>query len=136
MKKTVKVSDIRKISKMFNLSEDEQYWLNDVSNDINEERGKSKYCTQLSFILSPYCHIENKDRYHAICSLIIYFGLKVQEEIGTLFNETIQELSNILNADPQWITRYIKGMSYSNPRWDKRVYVADQCGLNVLELTK
>lgn len=35
MKKTVKTADIKKMVKMFNLSEDEQWWLNDIADDIN-----------------------------------------------------------------------------------------------------
>lgn len=135
MKKTVKVSDIRRMVKMFSLSEDEQFWLNDICGDINEERGKSRYSARLSFLMSPSWSLDS-DRYNAIASILLYFGLKVQETVGQFFNETCEELGNVLNADPTWIARIFRGMSYSNHRWDRKVYVADRCGLNVLELSK
>lgn len=118
--------------KMFNLSEDEQWWLNDIADGINAERGESKYGTHLSFLMSPHCDTLNADRYNALCSILVYFGLKVQETVGTFFQETIDELSDILNADPQWLKRIFRGMSFSNKRWDSKVYLADRCGLNVL----
>lgn len=135
MKKTVKVSDIRRMVKMFNLSEDEQFWLSDICYDINAEQDKSRYSTRLSFLMSPEWSLDS-DRYNAIASILMYFGLKVQETIGQFFNETCNELGNVLNADPRWIARIFRGMSYSNSRWDSKVYVADRCGLNVLELSK
>lgn len=136
MKKTVKVSDIRKMIKMFGLSEEEQYWLNDIADDINDERKMPSYNTQLSFIMSPNCCTLNTERYHALASILLYFGLRVQKEVGPRFNETCEELGKVLNATPKWIARIFRGMSFSNPRWDKKVYCADRCGLNTLELTK
>ncbi len=136
MKKTVKTNDIKRMVKMFNLSEDEQYWLDDISDDINQERSMNRWETHLTFLMSPSCCTLDSPRYNAIASLLVYFGLEVQKEIGQFFNETCQELGNILNAEPRWIARIFRGMSYSNPRWDKKVYVADRCGLNVLEIKK
>lgn len=136
MKKTVKVSDIRKMVKMFNLTEDEEYWLNDIADDINEERSKFQYETHLTFLMSPNCSTLTPERYAAIASLLIYFGQKVQEEVGHRFQETCIKLGYLLNASSQWIARIFRGMSYNNPRWDKKVYVAETFGLNILEIYK
>ncbi len=136
MKKTVKASDIRKMVKMFDLSEEEQFYLNDIADDINDERKMASYNTQLTFMMSPNCCTLTKDRYNAIAAILLYFGLQVQKEVGPRFNETCDSLGQILNAAPRWIARIFRGMSYANPRWDKKVYVADRCGLNTLELTK
>lgn len=134
MRKLVKVRDIRNIVKMFNLSEDEEYWLKDITDNINEERNMSRYTTHLTFLMSPACQTLTPERYAAIASMLIYFGIKAQKQVGHLFSETCGTLGIELNADPQWIARIFRGMSYNNPRWNKRVYVADRCGLNVLEL--
>lgn len=135
MKKIVKANDIRRMIKMFNLTEDEKFQLTDLSDDINSQKNDSMYTTRLSFIMSPYCHIENKDRDVAVSSLLVYFGLKVQKEIGPVFKETCEELGTMLNANPQWFERWFRGMSFNNQRWSKRVYLADRCGLNTLELS-
>lgn len=133
MKKTVKAYDIKRMVKMFNLSEDEEYVLNNIADDINEERRKSKYDTYLTFLMSPDCQTLNTERYVAVASLLLYFGMKTQEEVGHHFLETCTMLGLVLNADPQWIARIFRGMSY-NKRFSKNVYVATNFGLNVLEL--
>lgn len=136
MKKIVKANDVRKMVKMFNLSEDEQYWLNDIADDVNAQKSESRYGTRLSFLMSPECCTLDADKYNAICSLLMYFGLKVQETVGQFFQETVDALALTLNANEQWIKRIFRGMSFANKRWDSKVYLAEQCGLNVLELTK
>lgn len=137
MKKTIKKADINKMIKAYNLNEDEQFYLNDLAMEIDEAKKKeSKYDSYLSFIMSPYCFHDTAERSTAICAILHYFGLKVQEEIGTFFNETVEALGNLLSCNPEWIKRFFRGMSFNNPRWQGKVYVADRCGLNVLELTK
>lgn len=136
MKKTVKDIDIRKMVKTYNLSDDEKFQLEEIVYDINHERHLNKYGTQLSFLLSPMCSFLTVDKYNAVAALLMYYGLKIQEEVGYFFDETSEALGNLLNCNPDWIKRIFRGMSFGNPRWQRKMYLADRCGLNTLELYK
>ena len=133
MKKLVKAQDIKAIIRKYNLSEDEAYELDNICFDINAEKDMEMYSTSLSFYLSPYYTFkENKERYNAIAALLHYFGTKIQKDVGPFFNETCQTLAMALNTAPRLIER----MFYDNRRWGNKMYLADRCGLNTLELYK
>ncbi len=136
MKKLVKSQDIKTIIKRYNLSEDEAYELDNICFDINAEKDMALYSTSLSFYLSPYYTFkETQERYDAIAALLHYFGTKIQKEVGPFFNETCQLLAVALNTAPRWIERMFRGMFYTR-RWSDKMYLADRCGLNTLELYK
>lgn len=137
MKKLVKSQDIKTIIKRYNLSEDEAYELDNICFDINAEKDMALYSTSLSFYLSPYYTFkEHQERYDAIAALLHYFGTKIQKEVGPFFNETCQLLAVALNTAPRWIERMFRGMFYTSRRWSNKMYLADRCGLNTLELYK
>lgn len=137
MKKLVKDQDIKAIIKKYNLSEDEAYELNSICFDINTEIDMALYSTSLSFYLSPYyTFTKHQEKYDAIAALLHYFGTKIQKKVGPFFNETCQTLAETLNTAPRWIERMFRGMSYNNRRWSHKMYLADRCGLNTLELYK
>lgn len=137
MKKLVKDQDIKAIIKKYNLSEDEAYELNSICFDINTEIDMALYSTSLSFYLSPYYTFkEHQEKYDAIAALLHYFGTKIQKKVGPFFKETSQTLAMALNTAPRLIERMLRGMSYNNRRWSHKMYLADRCGLNTLELYK
>lgn len=135
MKKTIKTDDFKKIVKMFNLSEAEQIKLETLTREINMERKEYSFDTMFNFRMSPAYFEMDTSEYHAIASILMYFGLKVQKEVGPYFDETCTQLGVILNATAQWIARMFRGMS-SNLRWKDKMYLADRFGLNSLELRK
>ena len=134
MKKIVKQKDINSIIKKYNLSECEIDELEIVCREINNEKDEYIFDTSLSFYLSPNYPFANKDKYNAVAALLHYFGVKAQKETGMFFDETCTYLSLQLNAVSCWIKRMFRGMSYNDKRWTPKMYLADKCGLNTLEL--
>jgi hypothetical protein len=74
--KSVYAKDIKAITKMFNLSEDENWFLKNLSDSINSE--KSEICMDIQEILLYGTSIDEKA--NAVKALLVYFGAKVQKE--------------------------------------------------------
>lgn len=74
--KSVYAKDIKAITKMFNLSEDENWFLNNLSDSINSE--KSEICMDIQEVLLYGTSIDEKA--NAVKALLVYFGAKAQKE--------------------------------------------------------
>lgn len=129
MKKVIKVQDIRNMVKKFNLNEDEQFELEDMASDINSEKGDIAVDVHATF----YFDTRNKAREAAAFALIIYFGKKAQEEIGTYLNETTWEIGRLLKVGSYQLRRWFFSAHFY-PRFAKYVNISDTFGLNYLEI--
>lgn len=129
MRKVIKVQDIRNMVKIFNLSEDEKWELEDMANDINSEKEMFAKNVHADLLYGT----KNENREAAIFSMLIYFGKKVQEVIGMKLSETTWELEKILKVG-SWQCRQWFFSVHFYPRFKKYVEISDTFGLNYLEI--
>lgn len=130
--KTIYAKDIKAMVKKFNLNEDEEWYLRELANAINKEKGE--YCEYIQFDIFYGSTIYEKEK--AIEALLVYFGAKVQKENGLMFKfrETTWEISRILKCDSITIGQWLKGVSMVKDRFGKFVECSDTFGLNYLEI--
>lgn len=129
MKKVIKAQDIRNMVKMFNLDEYEQNELEDMAECINKEKGSIAYEVQSTMLYGSRI----KERVNALNSLLLYFGKKVQKEIGWKLRETTWELENLLKIGSYQIRQWFNSMKL-DLRFKKYLEVSDTFGLNYLEI--
>lgn len=134
--KRIKAKETNKMIRVYKLDDNYSDALKSVVEEINDSiKNKELQCESwLTWRMSPECVTNSKEKETAIEVLLHYYGLQFQSEHGCNFDKISFELSRFLNCSFTWIQRYFRGMSYFNPRWKDRVYVADRCGLNCLEL--
>lgn len=129
MKKAIKVQDIRNITKIFNLNEDEKWELENIAEDINAEKGW--LCKWVQSDL--YYGTKIEERRTAINAMLLYFGKKIQERIGWKLEETSRELGSLLKLGEYQIQRRWFGIKL-NLRFKDHLEVSDTFGLNYLEI--
>lgn len=129
MRKAIKVQDIRNMVKIFNLSEDEKWELEDMANDINAEKEMLAKNVHADLLYGT----KNKSRVAAINAMLIYFGKRIQEKLGWKLDETTWELEKMLKVGSWQCRQWFFSMHFE-PRFKKFVEVSDTFGLNYLEI--
>ena len=94
--KSVYAKDIKAITKIFNLSEDEIWFLKNLSDSINSE--KSEICMDIQEVLLYGTSIDEKA--NAVKALLVYFGAKAQKEndLRNKFDQTTWKLEKCSNV--------------------------------------
>lgn len=130
--KSVCAKDIKAISKMFNLSEDENWFLRNLSDSINSE--KSEICMDIQEILLYGTSVD--DKRNAVKALLVYFGAKAQKEndLRMMLDQTTWKLANMLKCGSYQVMQWIKGIACTKDRFGKFVECSDTFGLNYLEI--
>lgn len=88
MRKVIKKQDIRNMVKIFNLSDDEKWELEDMANDINSEKGEIARDVQATLLYGTRI----KARNDAMNSMLIYFAEKIQQKIGWKLDQITWEM--------------------------------------------
>lgn len=130
--KAIYAKDIKAMVKKFNLTEDESEYLNDIADDINNER--TEICENIQSILLYGSMIEEKRS--AIRALLVYFGAKAQKEndLRMKLDKTCWEIARVLKCGSYQVMQWIKGIAIYNDRFGKFVECSDTYGLNYLEI--
>lgn len=132
MKKIIKVADIKTMVEIFNLTEDEQFYLENFAYEVNSER--TNLCAALEIVLVYGTSI--KEKINAINALLVYVGSKVQKEndLRMKLDETTWKIATLLKCSSYYTTQWLKGIAYNNDRFGKYVECSDRFGLNYLEI--
>lgn len=130
--KSVYARDIKAITKMFNLSEDENWFLKNLSDSINSE--KSEICMDIQEVLLYGTSIDEKA--NAVKALLVYFGAKAQKEndLRNKFDQTTWKLEKMLKCGSYQIRRWFKAIATNKDRFGKFVECSETFGLNYLEI--
>ena len=130
--KSVYAKDIKAITKMFNLSEDENWFLKNLSDSINSE--KSEICMDIQEVLLYGTSID--DKRNAVKALLVYFGAKAQKEndLRMAFNQTTWKLGRMLKCGSYQVKQWFKSIATNKDRFGKFVECSDTFGLNYLEI--
>ena len=118
--------------KQFALTEEEAWYLQDLSKCINEE--SNDICFDLQYVLLGNSIL--RESLVAVNALIVYFGNKVQAENDTMLkmDDTCRMIAKVLKCDSYQVVRWIKGIAFRNDRFGKFVQCADTFGQNYLEI--
>lgn len=129
MRKVIKAQDIRNMVKIFNLSEDEKWELENMADDINSEKGP--YAKEVQSTLLYGTNL--KERNAAMNAMLIYFAKKVQKEIGWKLRETTWALEDLLKVGAYQCRQWFFSMLFE-PRFRGYIEISDTFGLNYLEI--
>lgn len=130
--KLIYAKDIKAITKMFNLSEDENWFLKNLSDSINSE--KSEICMDVQEVLLYNTH--NDDKRNAVKALLVYFGAKAQKEndLRMLLDQTTWKVADMIKCGSYQLKQWFKSIATYNDRFGKFVECSDTFGLNYLEI--
>lgn len=130
--KSVYARDIKAITKMFNLSEDENWFLKNLSDSINSE--KSEICMDIQEVLLYGTNID--DKRNAVKALLVYFGAKAQKEndLRMAFDRTTWKLADMLKCGSYQVKQWFKSIATNKDRFGKFVECSETFGLNYLEI--
>lgn len=132
--KAIKAKDTKAMIKMFDLNEEEIYYLNDIAAEINKERTEICENIQMTLLNGSY---STKSKRNAIMALLVYFGAKVQkenEEIYEKLDRTCWEIAKTLKSGYYQVMQWIKGIACTKDRFGKFVECSDTFGLNYLRI--
>lgn len=130
MRKVIKVQDIRNMVKIFNLSDDEKWELEDMANDINSEKGEIARDVQSVLLYGTPI----KARINAMNALLIYYAEKIQQEIGMKLRETTWRIEKLLKIGCYQVRQWFFSMLFE-PRFKDYISLSDTYGLNYLEIS-
>lgn len=130
MRKVIKVQDIRNMVKIFNLSEDEKWELEDMADDINSEKGAIAINVQSVFLYGT----PNNARNNAMSAMLIYYAEKIQQEIGMKLRETTWRIEKLLKVGCYQVRQWFYSMLFE-PRFKDYIALSDTYGLNYLEVS-
>lgn len=130
--KLIYAKDIKAITKMFNLSEDENWFLKNLSDSINSE--KSEICMDIQEVLLYGTSIDEKA--NAVKALLVYFGAKAQKEndLRNKFDQTTWKLEKMLKCGSWQMRRWFRTIATNKDRFGKFVECSETFGLNYLEI--
>ena len=130
--KAIYARDIKAMAKKFNLTEDENEYLNDIAGAINTER--TEICEDIQSVLL-YGTLLNAKR-NAILALLVYFGAKAQKEddLHMALDKTTWAIAKMLKCGSYQVMLWIKGMAATKDRFGKFIECSDTFGLNYLEI--
>ncbi|MEZ3577827.1 hypothetical protein D1638_01215 [Muribaculaceae bacterium Z1] len=130
MRKVIKKQDIRNMVKIFNLSDDEKWELEDMANDINSEKGEIARDVQATLLYGTRI----KARNDAMSSMLIYFAEKIQQKIGWKLDQITWEMEKLLKVGSYQVRQWFFSMHFE-PRFNSFVSISDTFGLNYLEIS-
>lgn len=130
--KAVYINDIKKMTKKFELTENEVEYLTDLATAINKE--KSDLCEDIQITLL-YGSYSNSKR-NAVRALLVYFGAKAQKEneLYRKLDKTCWEIAKRLKCGSYQVMQWFKGIACTKDRFGKYVECSDTFGLNYLEI--
>lgn len=130
--KTIYAKDIKAMVKKFGLTEDESWYLKNISNSINSER--TDICEDIQYTL--LYGSSDKDKTNAINAMLVYFAAKVQKEndLHMKLDETIWRLGKALKCGSYQVMQWLKGISCTKDRFGKFVECSDRFDLNYIEI--
>nr|DAN13049.1 MAG TPA: hypothetical protein [Caudoviricetes sp.] len=110
MKKNITVKEMGAIVNAFKLSEDEQYFLQNIIDSINRE--KMNVCHYITDILSDGPLVANERS--AVNALVLYFAAKTQTIYGWRKLDRITlDFSALLKCDAYQLYRWLFGLLFT-----------------------
>lgn len=130
--KAVYINDIKKMTKKFELTENEVEYLTDLATAINKEKSDLCEDIQITLLYGSY----SKSKRNAVRALLVYFGAKAQKEneLYRKLDKTCREIAKRLKCGSYQVMQWFKGISCTKDRFGKYVECSDTFGLNYLEI--
>lgn len=130
--KAVYINDIKKMTKKFELTENEVEYLTDLATAINKEKSDLCENIQITLLYGPY----SKSERNAVSALLVYFGAKAQKEneLYRKLDKTCWEIAKRLKCGSYQVMQWFKGIACTKDRFGKYVECSDTFGLNYLEI--
>lgn len=130
--KAVYINDIKKMTKKFELTENEVEYLTDLATAINKEKSDLCEDIQITLLYGSY----SKSKRNAVRALLVYFGAKAQKEneLYRKLDKTCWEIAKRLKCGSYQVMQWIKGIACTKDRFGKYVDCSDTFGLNYLEI--
>lgn len=130
--KAVYINDIKKMTKKFELTENEVEYVTDLATAINKEKSDLCEDIQITLLYGSY----SKSKRNAVRALLVYFGAKAQKEneLYRKFDRTCWEIAKRLKCGSYQVMQWMKGIACTNDRFGKYVECSDTFGLNYLEI--
>lgn len=128
--KAIKVNEVRAIKKEFNLTEQEGWYLEDLTDEVNA--AKDGHCDALQNDL--FYGTILKDKRNAIMALLIFEGRKAQKSVGYFRLDMISlGVAEMLKVRVCQVRQWFINIG-ANQRFGKHVVIATQFGQNYLEI--
>lgn len=130
--KAVYINDIKKMTKKFELTEDEVEYVTDLATAINKEKSDLCEDIQITLLYGSY----SKSKRNAVRALLVYFGAKAQKEneLYRKLDKTCWEIAKRLKCGSYQVMQWFKGIACTKDRFGKYVECSDTFGLNYLEI--
>ena len=130
--KAVYINDIKKMTKKFELTENEVEYVTDLATAINKEKSDLCEDIQITLLYGSY----SKSKRNAVRALLVYFGAKAQKEneLYRKLDRTCWEIAKRLKCGSYQVMKWIKGIACTKDRFGKYVECSDTFGLNYLEI--
>ena len=130
--KAVYINDIKKMTKKFELIEDEVEYVTDLATAINKEKSDLCEDIQITLLYGSY----SKSKRNAVRALLVYFGAKAQKEneLYRKLDKTCWEIAKRLKCGSYQVMQWFKGIACTKDRFGKYVECSDTFGLNYLEI--
>lgn len=131
--KTIYATDIKAMVRKFSLTEDEEWYVNNIAHLVNQEN--TAICPSIQETLEHGSWAESRD--NAIKAMICYFGAKAQKEndLHNAFDRTSRVIAGKLKCSAYDIRRWIMGMAYNGrSRFGRFIECRDVCGRNYLKI--
>lgn len=130
--KAVYINDIKKMTKKFELTEDEVEYVTDLATAINKEKSDLCEDIQITLLYGSY----SKSKRNAVRALLVYFGAKAQKEneLYRKLDRTCWEIAKRLKCGSYQVMQWFKGIACTKDRFGKYVECSDTFGLNYLEI--
>ena len=130
--KAVYINDIKKMTKKFELTENEVEYVTDLATAINKEKSDLCEDIQITLLYGSY----SKSKRNAVRALLVYFGAKAQKEneLYRKLDRTCWEIAKRLKCGSYQVMTWIKGIACTKDRFGKYVECSDTFGLNYLEI--
>ena len=130
--KAVYINDIKKMTKKFELTENEVEYVTDLATAINKEKSDLCEDIQITLLYGSY----SKSKRNAVRALLVYFGAKAQKEneLYRKLDRTCWEIAKRLKCGSYQVMKWIKGIACTKDRFGKYVECSDTFGLNNLEI--
>ena len=130
--KAVYINDIKKMTKKFELTENEVEYVTDLATAINKEKSDLCEDIQITLLYGSY----SKSKRNAVRALLVYFGAKAQKEneLYRKLDRTCWEIAKRLKCGSYQVMQWMKGIASTKDRFGKYVECSDTFGLNYLEI--
>lgn len=130
--KAVYINDIKKMTKKFELTENEVEYVTDLATAINKEKSDLCEDIQITLLYGSY----SKSKRNAVRALLVYFGAKAQKEneLYRKLDRTCWEIAKRLKCGSYQVMQWLKGIACTKDRFGKYVECSDTFGLNYLEI--